>query len=38
LNVQQFASIADAQIKIEASRRDYNEHRPDGSLGHLTPT
>ena len=38
LNVHQFVSIADAQTKIEAWRRDYNEHRPHGSLGHLTPT
>jgi putative transposase len=38
LNVHQFASIADAQTKIEAWRRGYNEHRPHGSLGHLTPT
>jgi len=38
LNVHQFASIADAQTTIEAWRRDYNEHRPHGSLGHLTPT
>jgi len=38
LNVHQFASIADAQVKIEAWRRDYNQRRPHGSLGHLTPT
>ena len=38
LNVQQFASLADAKAKIEAWRIDYNEHRPHGSLGHLTPT
>jgi putative transposase len=37
LNVHQFASIADAQAKIEAWRLDYNLHRPHGSLGHLTP-
>ena len=37
LNVHQFASIADAQAKIEAWRLDYNQHRPHGSLGHLTP-
>ena len=37
LNVHQFASIADAQTKIEAWRRDYNRRRPHGSLGHLTP-
>jgi len=38
LNVHQFASIADAQIKIEAWRLDYNQRRPHGSLGHLTPS
>ena len=37
LNVHQFASIADAQSKIEAWRIDYNRRRPHGSLGHLTP-
>jgi len=36
LNVHQFASVADAQAKIE--RIDYNQRRPHGSLGHLTPT
>jgi putative transposase len=38
LNVHQFTSIADAQTKIEAWRLDYNQRRPHGSLGHLTPT
>jgi putative transposase len=37
LNVTQFASLAHAQAVIEAWRRDYNEQRPHGSLGHLTP-
>jgi putative transposase len=37
LNVHQFASLADAQIIIEAWRRDYNQRRPHSSLGHLTP-
>src|SRR5262245_5606228 len=37
LTVHQFASIADAQAKIEAWRLDYNQRRPHGSLGHLTP-
>ena len=31
LNVHQFTSIADAQVKIEAWRLDYNERRPHGS-------
>jgi putative transposase len=37
LNVHQFASLAEAQIIIEAWRVDYNEHRPHSALGHLTP-
>lgn len=38
LNVQHFLSLADAQTKIERWRIDYNEARPHGSLGHLTPS
>ena len=38
LNVQQFLSLADAQAKLETWRQDYNQHRPHGSLGHLTPS
>ena len=37
LNVHQFASIADAQTKIEAWRLDYNQRRPHGSLGRKLP-
>ena len=37
LNVHQFTSIEDAQTKIEAWRVDYNQHRPHGALGRLTP-
>ncbi len=37
LNVHQFASLADAQSKIEAWRIDYNPRRPHRSLGQLTP-
>ena len=37
LNVHQFTSIEEAQAKIEAWRVDYNQRRPHGSLGHLTP-
>ena len=36
--MHQFVSIADAQATIEAWRIDYNQRRPHGSLGHLTPT
>ena len=37
LNTQVFVSLHDARQKIEAWRIDYNEHRPHGSLGDLTP-
>lgn len=38
LNVQQFLSLADAQAKLDTWRTDYNQQRPHGSLGHLTPS
>ena len=38
LNVHTFESVAHAQRLIEAWRRDYNDHRPHGALGHLTPS
>jgi putative transposase len=37
LNAQVFVSLHDARQKIEAWRIDYNEPRPHGSLGNLTP-
>jgi len=37
LNVHWFASIDDAQQKIDAFRWDYNEHRPHRSLKGLSP-
>ena len=37
LNTQVFVSLHDARQKIEPWRIDYNEHRPHGSLGDLTP-
>jgi putative transposase len=37
LNVTQFESMAHAVATIEAWRIDYNDDRPHGSLGHLTP-
>jgi putative transposase len=37
LNAQVFVSLHDARQKIEAWRIDYNERRPHGSLGNLTP-
>jgi len=38
LNVHEFESIEQARQVIEAWRIDYNEHRPHGALGHLTPS
>jgi putative transposase len=38
LNESYFTSLSDAQITIEAWRKDYNETRPHSSLGDLTPT
>ena len=37
LNASWFLSLADARDRLEAWRRDYNEERPHGSLGNLTP-
>lgn len=37
LNAHWFLSLADARIKIEAWRRQYNESRPHTALGWLTP-
>jgi len=37
LNAQLLVSLRNARQKIEAWRIDYNEHRPHGSLGNLTP-
>lgn len=38
LNGELFFSIDDARRKLQLWKVDYNEHRPHGSLGHLTPT
>jgi len=37
LSVHWFESLDEAKEKIEAWRLDYNESRPHGSLGQLTP-
>jgi transposase InsO family protein len=37
LNVHWFASLEDAQQKIDAFRWDYNEHHPHRSLKGLSP-
>lgn len=38
LNANEFESIDEARQKIEAWRVDYNDYRPHGALGHLTPS
>lgn len=38
LNGNEFISLREAQAVIESWREDYNDQRPHGSLGHLTPT
>jgi len=37
LDATWFLSLVDAKEKIEAWRRDYNEHRPHSSLGNQSP-
>ena len=37
LNEHWFLSLDEAQEKLEAWRRDYNENRPHGSLGNVPP-
>lgn len=37
LNVNRFLSMEDAQENIEKWQKDYNEFRPQSSLGDLTP-
>ena len=37
LNEHWFLTLEDAREKIEAWRRDYNEHRPHSSLGNMPP-
>ena len=38
LNVHEFTSLDHARAVLAAWQRDYNDHRPHGSLGHLTPS
>jgi len=37
LNVEEFGSLAEAQVVVEAWRVEYNTYRPHSSLGWLTP-
>lgn len=38
LNIEEFGSLTEAQVVIEAWRIKYNTYRPHSSLGGLTPT
>lgn len=37
LNLHAFASVAEAQVQLDAFRRHYNEERPHSRLGYRTP-
>ena len=37
LNIEEFATLLEAQVVVEAWRVEYNEYRPHGSLDGLTP-
>ncbi len=37
LNVEEFASVLEAQVVVDAWRSEYNEYRPHSSLGGMTP-
>jgi putative transposase len=37
LNVELFSDLPDARTKLAAWKTDYNENRPHGSIGNLTP-
>jgi len=36
-NVEEFATLLEAQVIVEAWRIEYNTYRPHSSLGDLTP-
>ncbi len=38
LNVEEFGSLTEAQVLVEAWRIEYNTYRPHSALGGLTPT
>ena len=37
LNIEEFGSLLEAQVVVEAWRIEYNTYRPHGALGGLTP-
>jgi putative transposase len=38
LNLHLFASVAEAQVRLEAFRQHYNDERPHSRLGYQTPS
>ena len=38
LNVNEFATLDEARLRLQSWQQDYNHHRPHGSLGRLTPS
>jgi putative transposase len=38
LNMQLFAAIAEARVRLEAFRRHYNDDHPHSRLGYQTPS
>jgi len=37
LNIEEFATLTEARVIVEAWRMEYNTYRPHSSLGGLTP-
>jgi putative transposase len=37
LNIEEFGSLLEAQVVVEAWRIEYNTYRPHGALGGFTP-
>jgi len=37
LNIEEFATLLEAQVVVEGWRIEYNTYRPHSSLGRLTP-
>jgi putative transposase len=38
LNVNEFATLHEARVRLQSWQQDYNHHWPHGSLGRLTPS
>jgi putative transposase len=37
-NVNEFATLDEARLRLQSWQQDYNNHRPRGSLGRMTPS